>query len=83
MVWVSRDVTVIVKLFAESGEFDSKLTAVLEQRTFFQGQTQTRERTTGLNGRHFDGCIPLVQKTLQLVDCASSRIQDPQNPSSM
>ena len=80
MVRITRHVAVNVRLLAKCGELDTKLSAVLGKHKFFQSQIQIREWTAGLNGRHFDGCIPAVQKTLQLVECEFPRIQ---NPSSM
>ena len=79
MVRISRHVAVNVKLLAKCGELDTKLSAVLVKHTFFQGYIQKPERAAGLDGRHFDGCVPTIQQTLQLVDCGFPRIQDPRS----
>ena len=67
MFRISRHVTVNVQLLAECGELDTKLCAVLDKHTLFQGQILIRVRTAALDGRHYDGCSTSIQKTLQLV----------------
>ena len=66
MVRISRHVTVNIKLLAKSGELGTKLSVSLVQ--FFESQIQKRERAAGLDRGHFDGSIPTIQQTLQLVD---------------
>ena len=77
MVRISKHVAASVQLLAKCGELDTKLSAVLVKHTFFQGQTQKWERAANLDGRHFDGCVPNIQQTLQLMDCDIPRIKDP------
>ena len=68
MVRISRHVTVNIKLLAKCEELDTKLSVSLVHHTFFESQMQKRERAGGLHRRHFDGGIPAIQQTLQLVD---------------
>ena len=68
MVRISRHVTVNIQLLAKSGELDTKLSVPLVQHTFFESQIQKRERAAGLDRAHFDGGIPTIQQTLQLLD---------------
>ena len=68
MVRISRHATVNIKVLAKCGELDTKLSVSLVQHTFFESQIQKWERAAGLDRGHFDGGIPTIQQTLQLVD---------------